>query len=275
MNAISRQTVVRPAANLFHTALPGQQLLLDTAGHRYFALDGVGARAWELMALDRPLSAVHATLQEEFDVTAERLWEDLATLVAELADHGLVDLADQSVQPPGAVPELPRAAPARAWAEDVFTSRELEGLLRVAGSEMGLPVRFRAHGACMWPAIRDGDVVTVTPLGVRKPARGEVVVFRRPGSDRLLLHRVASVAGETMLVRGDNAGAPDGVVAARDALGVVSALERSGQPAGVLSCPTTAWGKAALRFYLSWLDARFALISVVARGSAAFRGPLA
>ncbi len=273
MNAIGRQTVVRPSANLFHTALPGRQLLLDTAGNRYFALDGVGARAWELMARERPLAAVHATLLKEFDVTAERLWEDLATLVAELADHGLVDLADQSVQQPGAVLELPRAAPARAG--DGFTSRELEVLLRVAGSERGLPVRFRAHGGSMWPAIRDGDVVTVAPLGARKPARGEVVAFRRPESDRLLLHRVASVAGETMLVRGDNAGAPDGVVAACDALGVVSALERSGRPAGVLCCPTTVREKAALRCYLAWLDARFALIWVLARGSAAFRRALA
>ncbi len=50
----------------------------------------------------------------------------------------------------------------------------------------------------MRPAIEPGDWLLVDPTITRWPRRGSVVVFREPGSDRLVLKRVAARGGDTV-----------------------------------------------------------------------------
>lgn len=51
----------------------------------------------------------------------------------------------------------------------------------------GAHASLRARGGSMWPALRDGDVLTVAPL-THPPVRGEVVAALRDGA--LTVHRV-------------------------------------------------------------------------------------
>lgn len=92
----------------------------------------------------------------------------------------------------------------------------------------GAAVRFPARGHSMRPAIRDGDVITVSPLGRLTPRRGDVLAFRLPGQPRLLVHRVRTRRGGRLLLQGDGVGAPDGWVTAGDVLGIVTRVERGG-----------------------------------------------
>ncbi|MBN8262825.1 MAG: PqqD family protein [Xanthomonadales bacterium] len=71
----------------------GEAVLLDLASERYFGLDPVGTRIWQLLADAPSLAQVHAALCDEFDATPERIGEDLLALVGQLSEAGLVQVS--------------------------------------------------------------------------------------------------------------------------------------------------------------------------------------
>ena len=71
----------------------GEAVLLDLASERYFGLDPIGTRIWQLLADAPALAQVHATLCGEFDAAPERIGEDLLALVGQLSEAGLVQVS--------------------------------------------------------------------------------------------------------------------------------------------------------------------------------------
>jgi hypothetical protein len=71
----------------------GEAVLLDLASERYFGLDPVGTRIWHLLGNDDSLQSAFDALSAEFEVEPDRLQADLLSLVAELAEAGLVELS--------------------------------------------------------------------------------------------------------------------------------------------------------------------------------------
>lgn len=104
----------------------------------------------------------------------------------------------------------------------------LVGLLRAVLGE-GVPFTFRAKGFSMSPFIRDGDLVTVSPLQDALPRLGDIVAFVGPGGERLIIHRVVGTRGDFHLLRGDATSEVDGLVREGDILGRVTQVERDGQ----------------------------------------------
>jgi hypothetical protein len=95
--------------------------------------------------------------------------------------------------------------------------------------EGGLSVRFCARGCSMRPAIKDGDLITVAPLGEGAIRPGEVILYRR--DRRPIAHRVQRVivdaeGGVAVVARGDAKAADDAPVALEQVLGRVVAVER-------------------------------------------------
>jgi signal peptidase I len=118
----------------------------------------------------------------------------------------------------------------------------IENLLRD-----GHPVSFRAEGWSMHPTIRDGEVITVAPLGRSRVHIGEVLLYRR--GDTPIAHRVVRLDSHsgrsTMLVlQGDAVPYRDRPVTPEQVLGRVRTVQRGGRRVrlGLLS--------------LSWLRAR-------------------
>jgi hypothetical protein len=70
----------------------GEAVLLDLAGERYYGLNRVGTRVWQLLAQPTTLADIHRTLCAEFDAPAERIEQDLLALVERLHAAGLIDL---------------------------------------------------------------------------------------------------------------------------------------------------------------------------------------
>ena len=69
--------------------LGDEAVLLDLDTQRYFGLDEVGSRLWELLAEDARLSAAREVILQEFDTDAETLDRDLEAFLGQLLDRGL------------------------------------------------------------------------------------------------------------------------------------------------------------------------------------------
>jgi signal peptidase len=91
----------------------------------------------------------------------------------------------------------------------------------------GAECRFKAKGHSMSPFIKDGDVVTVSPLLPASPGIGDVVAFIHKETGRLLIHRIVGRNGESYLIRGDNTLEGDGLIHKANILGFVTKVERN------------------------------------------------
>ena len=74
----------------------GETVLLDLESENYFGLDEVGTRIWQLIKETNDLAAIYQTLLTEYDVSEERLQQDLDTLLGEIAGLGLVTLEQRT-----------------------------------------------------------------------------------------------------------------------------------------------------------------------------------
>ena len=80
----------RPSAQARLQQTGDESVLLDLASERYFGLDAVGTRVWQLLEADPDVRAAFAMLVREYDVDAAQLEADLLALLQQLADAGLV-----------------------------------------------------------------------------------------------------------------------------------------------------------------------------------------
>jgi len=116
------------------------------------------------------------------------------------------------------------------------------GVLARAVLQKGRPFRFEARGESMYPTIRDGDVVTVSPFAGPGPKTGDVVAFVHPETGGVRVHRIVEIEAGRFSLKGDNALGADGVVARDMILGLVVRLERGGRARRL----GPAFGSAAL-----------------------------
>src|SRR5256885_13522735 len=65
-------------------------VLLDPETGRYYRLDEVGARIWELADGSRSVSAIGSALADEDDAPPERIAADAIGLLSELPSEGLI-----------------------------------------------------------------------------------------------------------------------------------------------------------------------------------------
>jgi signal peptidase len=95
--------------------------------------------------------------------------------------------------------------------------------------DKGVPFRFRAKGFSMSPFIKEGDVITVSPLGDSLPRFGDVGVFVNSGTERLVVHRVVGIKREYYLVKGDNIRNACELIPKANLLGCVAKVEGNGK----------------------------------------------
>jgi len=83
---------IAPSPDVISQQVSGETVLLDLASEHYYGLDEVGTRIWQLIGESNDLDAIFHTLLAEYDVSAQRLLQDLDTLLTEIAGLGLVTL---------------------------------------------------------------------------------------------------------------------------------------------------------------------------------------
>ena len=131
---------------------------------------------------------------------------------------------------------------------------DLIELLR-AVLDKGLPFRFRAKGLSMSPFIKDGDVITVSPLTDDSTRLGDVVAFIRPRMKTLVIHRVVGKRGEYFHIKGDNTLYTDELIPITNILGRVARVERNGKE--------VLLGLGPERFLIAFLTRRSLLLPLL------------
>jgi hypothetical protein len=86
----------------------------------------------------------------------------------------------------------------------------------------GHPVRFRAEGWSMDPAIGNGATITIAPLDGTPIRTGDVVLYRQ--DRRAIAHRVVRVEPMRLVLRGDTAESCDAPISPDHVLGRVVAV---------------------------------------------------
>ena len=76
--------------------LGGEEIILNLRSGRYFGLDAVGTRIWQLIQEPKTVNAVLDCLLEEYEVEPERCERDLVALLEQLADANLIELQNES-----------------------------------------------------------------------------------------------------------------------------------------------------------------------------------
>ena len=70
----------------------GETVLLSLETERYYGLNQVGTRMWELLAESGDVKTVFQKLLEEFEVDESTLRSDLTELIEDLVDDGLLSV---------------------------------------------------------------------------------------------------------------------------------------------------------------------------------------
>lgn len=72
--------------------LDGETVLLDLASERFFGLDAVSTRVWQLLQGGADSAELVDTLLLEYDVERAELQRDIDALLAQLGEAGLITL---------------------------------------------------------------------------------------------------------------------------------------------------------------------------------------
>ncbi len=92
MDLVLPSRVDVPSHILFQE-LEGEAVLLNLENERYYGLDDVGTRIWQLLAEQGDVLAAFERLRNEYDVEEDVLRRDLAQWIAKLAEAGLLKVA--------------------------------------------------------------------------------------------------------------------------------------------------------------------------------------
>ena len=81
----------RPLTHVVWARHADATVLLDAERGKYYTLNEVAGRVWELVAAGEPVVEILRILGDEYDAPAERLEADLAGLLDRLVEAGLVE----------------------------------------------------------------------------------------------------------------------------------------------------------------------------------------
>lgn len=87
-------TVLRRSDDPVAAAVDGQVLMMSLSQGRYFGLDTVGSRVWELLAAPIRIVDLLQQLQTDYDVDAETCARDTLPFLADLLSQCLVDVVE-------------------------------------------------------------------------------------------------------------------------------------------------------------------------------------
>src|SRR5437879_4369638 len=92
--AVITSSLVVAAKDQVSSNLAGEIVILSLQTSRYFGLDRVAARIWELLKAPARVAAIRDTIIREHEVEPGRCERDLLALLQQLAEQGLIETTD-------------------------------------------------------------------------------------------------------------------------------------------------------------------------------------
>ena len=89
---IHDHSVVAISSRQISSAMGAEQAILQLDSGKYFGLNPVGARVWQLVAEPRKVGEILATLLAEYEVPADRCRADLLAVLRQLHAAGLIEV---------------------------------------------------------------------------------------------------------------------------------------------------------------------------------------
>jgi Coenzyme PQQ synthesis protein D (PqqD). len=91
-STISFSDRVRVPDDVLISNLQEESVILNLNSERYFGLDNVGTRMLSVLSASNSIEAAYEVLKGEYDVDAQVLRQDLASLIENLLQQGLVTI---------------------------------------------------------------------------------------------------------------------------------------------------------------------------------------
>ena len=92
--AILTSSLVVATKDLVSSDLAGEIVILSLQTGRYFGLDRVGARIWDLLRTPARVADIRDAIVGQYEVEPERCERDVLALLQQLADQGLIEMTD-------------------------------------------------------------------------------------------------------------------------------------------------------------------------------------
>lgn len=86
--------------------------------------------------------------------------------------------------------------------------------------------KMKVKGSSMFPFIKEGDMITISPLKNSSVGLGKIVAFVGKNESNLIIHRVVGRSKGSYLIKGDNAFGAKALTPSEDILGCVVKIER-------------------------------------------------
>jgi hypothetical protein len=90
---IGEDTVVSHAAGLVASNLDEKKVMMNIESGKYFGLDSIGSRIWELIEKPHTVRELVLELIKEYDVEENTCRQDVLAFINKLYDQGLINIA--------------------------------------------------------------------------------------------------------------------------------------------------------------------------------------
>jgi Coenzyme PQQ synthesis protein D (PqqD) len=92
---MQRDVVLHLSPDVISRELDGESVVLDLSSGRYFGLNAVGTRVWQLIQQGQPVDGLIRAVTAEYDADVDAVERDVLALLEDLKLRGLI------VEPPG------------------------------------------------------------------------------------------------------------------------------------------------------------------------------
>jgi len=91
---IDQETYVKRNSDVFANEIDGEAVMMNIQTGKYYGLDEVGSRIWELMEHKIQVKKIIEQLQKEYDVSEEQCKTDVINLLNDLKSNQLIEVKD-------------------------------------------------------------------------------------------------------------------------------------------------------------------------------------
>jgi hypothetical protein len=92
--SLGLDTVLRRNGEILHASVSTEEaVMMSVAAGKYYGLNSVGARIWELLETPKSIAQLCAQIEDEFEVDAATCETTVLKFAGDLVDNGIVDVS--------------------------------------------------------------------------------------------------------------------------------------------------------------------------------------